>query len=52
MLTDAVEECGLAALDAHLSDGETVVKMGHPVHCFGWRVVSMVRSRVPVGSEE
>jgi hypothetical protein len=23
-----------------------------PVHWFGWRVVSMVRSRVPVGSEE
>jgi hypothetical protein len=25
-----MEECGRALHDAHLNDGETVVKMGHP----------------------
>ena len=37
-----MEESGRASHDAHLSDDETVAKMGHPVLCkvdCGWMLV-------------
>ncbi len=42
----ALEEGGLAALDAHLSDDEAVAKMGHPVRMYEFWVKRCERWRM------
>ncbi len=40
------EEGGRAALDGHLSDDETVAKMGHPTYSIGQRLPAWVRNEM------